>query len=205
MRGKILTDTHTVKNSGRSKTPHQGSKEVVRKKESGRKRKVETPSSGSLLKYMKVKNNVNKNNGADIDNGGGGRVVTPIPVSTSIQGINNGVSQECKVEGNSEKSCAINSVKQTFTAAECGTDLNIRKENIFDADTDSVACVFGGGRCVTHNIKLVRSVTKKKMSVVDKLGQIAWRYRDVTCMRCPNKATKKGLKAETINSDVRGK
>ena len=55
VRGKILTDTHTVKNSGKSKTPRQGSKEVVRKKESGRKRKVETPSSGSLLKYMKVK------------------------------------------------------------------------------------------------------------------------------------------------------
>ena len=201
VRGKILTDTQTVKTSGRPETPRQESKKDVRKKESGRKRKTETPSSGNLLKYMKVKTNVSKDNGADIDNGGG-RVVTPIPVSTSRQGIDIGVSQECEDVEKSGEPCDTNSVKTTFTAVECGTKDG---DETVDNGTDDVTCVLGGGRCVTHKMKLVRSVTKKKMSCVNKLGQIAWKYRDVTSMKCPSRVIMNGSKAKTCNSDVKGK
>ena len=128
---------------------------------------------------MKMKTTVSKDNGAYIDNGGG-RVVTPIHVSTSGQGIDNdGVSQECENVVKCGEPCDTMSVKKTFTAVECGT--NDGDENVNNG-ADNVTCVLGGGRCVTHNMKLVRSVTKKKMSCVNKLGKIAWNYRDVTSM-----------------------
>ena len=69
---------------------------------------------------------------------------------------------------------------------------------------DRDTCVFGGGKCVTHNVKLKRSVKQKKMSVINKMGQVTWGYRDVTCLICPGRANKQRISAKTIDSDVKG-
>ena len=45
--------------------------------------------------------------------------------------------------------------------------------------------MIGSGRCGQHNVKLVRSITKKKMSNVNKDGTVSWQMREVTILRCP--------------------
>ena len=45
--------------------------------------------------------------------------------------------------------------------------------------------MIGSGRCGEHNVKLVRLITQKKMSIIDKTGKISWKLRDVTTLSCP--------------------
>ena len=47
-------------------------------------------------------------------------------------------------------------------------------------------CIFSNGRCMTHYVKLDRTVKTKKYSVMDSNEKVIWRYRDVTCLVCPN-------------------
>ena len=46
-------------------------------------------------------------------------------------------------------------------------------------------CVMQGGMCSTHNVKLVRSVTEKKMSVMNEDITIAWRMGEAVTLTCP--------------------
>ena len=46
-------------------------------------------------------------------------------------------------------------------------------------------CVLGSGGCAFHNVKLVRGVKKKRMSVKDDKGVVRWVMCDVTSLVCP--------------------
>ena len=46
-------------------------------------------------------------------------------------------------------------------------------------------CIMGSGRCAEHNVKLVRRVTNKKVSVSDDNGDTRWVCREVTILACP--------------------
>ena len=64
-------------------------------------------------------------------------------------------------------------------------------------------CVYGSGRCATHNCKLIRSVIQKRMSVPDRDGGVSWAMRDVTCLMCPSKDQTKLLTAvNSVTTDV---
>ena len=93
--------------------------------------------------------------------------------------------------------------KTTFTTLEGGMSVSGGGGDTVTSD-DCDTCVFGGGKCVTHNVKLKRSVKHKKMSVVNKRGQVTWAYIDVTCLICPGRANKQRVSAKTIDSDVKG-
>ena len=43
----------------------------------------------------------------------------------------------------------------------------------------------GSGMCAEHNVRLVRKVTNKKVSVVDDDGVVKWTTREVTILACP--------------------
>ena len=85
----------------------------------------------------------------------------------------------------SEKKKKENNEKLTFETAE---KLSV-KENIkrFQRMSESRegACVMGSGRCATHNVKLVREISTKKSSFVNKSGQISWTERESIRMKCP--------------------
>ena len=46
-------------------------------------------------------------------------------------------------------------------------------------------CLLGSGGCAYHNVRLVRGVKKKRMSVKDDKGGMRWLVRDVTSLVCP--------------------
>ena len=47
------------------------------------------------------------------------------------------------------------------------------------------ACVKGSGRCLTHDVKLVREIKNMRMSDTDKDGFTMWRLRDSSVLVCP--------------------
>ena len=74
----------------------------------------------------------------------------------------------------------VNTVKTTFAGTRPKGSLGrLQKSGMKDE------CVLVGGKCRTHGVKLYRSCTKKKMSVVGKDGSVKWVYTDVTCLLCP--------------------
>ena len=89
----------------------------------------------------------------------------------------------------------MNIVKKTFPAVE----IECEPKN------NDVKCVMGNGRCGAHDVKLIRSVKQKKYSCVNKLGQIEWKTRDVTCLICPDQAKMNRTKAKTDISTARGR
>ena len=62
-------------------------------------------------------------------------------------------------------------------------------------------CVFGSGMCGYHLVKLVREVTMKKMSTIDKEGAVKWVQREVTCLKCPKANQTKPLAHTTLSTD----
>ena len=48
------------------------------------------------------------------------------------------------------------------------------------------SCLFARGRCTNHGVKLIRRVGVKKVSVIDKNGQLSWQMREVTNLACPS-------------------
>ena len=47
------------------------------------------------------------------------------------------------------------------------------------------ACVKGSGRCLTHDVKLVREIKNMRMSDTDKDGFTMWRLRESAVLICP--------------------
>ena len=70
---------------------------------------------------------------------------------------------------------------------------------------DDIKCVFGGGRCISHKMKLSRTVKVKKYSCVNLSGGLEWKTRDVTCLACPGKSKKTRNSATTKISLDMGK
>ena len=46
-------------------------------------------------------------------------------------------------------------------------------------------CVKGSGRCLTHDVKLVREIKNMRMSETDKNVFTMWRLRDSAILVCP--------------------
>ena len=62
-----------------------------------------------------------------------------------------------------------------------------QKINNFRRLSEITKCVIGIGYCSGHNVKLERKVKMKKMSYIEKDGNIGWRLREVTSIECPAK------------------
>ena len=64
-------------------------------------------------------------------------------------------------------------------------------ENIkmFQQLSQGTECVLGSGCCSSHNIKLVRSVKKKKVINIDDCGKVTLTLREVTSLACPANPT----------------
>ena len=184
-----------------SKTPRQDTRGIAKEKKSGRKRQSETPSSGNILKYIRVKSKNKEED--DISDGGGGQVLISVSEQEQRQNITQNKKEECGVDDKLENCDELESRKTTFTTVEGGVSVPEGGGDIVGHD-DRDVCVFSGGKCITHSVKLQRSVRQKKMSVVNKMGQVSWKYRDVTCLICPSRAIMKGLSAKTIRSEVKG-
>ena len=116
MRKKNLTDIQTVKTPGTSRTPRQGTQGSVKKKESGTKRKIETPSCGSILKYFKMKSSGDKDNDDDIGDGGGRREVVSGTEVVTRSSITRSVSPGHGDDDNFKKLPNTTDKKTTFTA-----------------------------------------------------------------------------------------
>ena len=48
-------------------------------------------------------------------------------------------------------------------------------------------CIIRSGFCTSHNCKVVRKVTEKKMSSIGTNGRLQWRMCEVTILACPSK------------------
>ena len=83
-----------------------------------------------------------------------------------------------------EQPAVNNDVKKTFTTIMRGG--SSVKDTIKKHEALLENCVFGNGRCMTHYVKLERTVKQKKYSVINSIGKIDWKYRDVTCLVCPS-------------------
>ena len=61
------------------------------------------------------------------------------------------------------------------------------KENIrmFQELERGQECVMRSGMCSTHNTKLLRSVTEKKVSVRNEDGSVVWKRGEVVTLTCP--------------------
>ena len=46
-------------------------------------------------------------------------------------------------------------------------------------------CLIGSGRCGSHNTKLVKNITVKRVSVVNEDDVVSWVMRDVITLVCP--------------------
>ena len=48
-------------------------------------------------------------------------------------------------------------------------------------------CIIGSGRCSRHNVRLVKTVKEKKVSVIDVSGRVKWQMREAIIYACPSK------------------
>ena len=55
----------------------------------------------------------------------------------------------------------------------------------FEDMCDGDACVFGSGMCATHHTKLIRRVVTRRVSYVDKCGEVKWKIGEGTILDCP--------------------
>ena len=89
-----------------------------------------------------------------------------------------------------------NETKLTFVSPLRKTTVGTKIDN-FQKLARGGECVLGSGRCGYHNCKLVRSVVKKKMSVVNRDGSIGWTMREVTTLACPLATQGKGIRSDS--------
>ena len=74
-------------------------------------------------------------------------------------------------------------MKKTFS--------NIRKKSFkdnimkFKEMSKGTDCMIRSGFCTSHNCKVVRQVTEKKMSTIRTDGRLQWRMCEVTILACP--------------------
>ena len=159
----------------------------------GRKKNTETtmPSSGNIKKYFTMKakeisGTVNMRSGVDIDTKKtttktdcGGE--EDIRSKRSVGQTDNVVNDEC-VEGG---------MKTTFSDIDMLKKKSVKESiRMFQDIVDDDDCVAGGGWCVKHNVRLVRSVTNKKVSSVSENGGTTWLRGEAVISACPYKMDK---------------
>ena len=91
------------------------------------------------------------------------------------------LSEEDRI--NMKKKIGSISVKKTFDKL---SQLGVKKKiEMFSDMSQEVKCVLGSGYCSGHNVKLVRSIVKKKISETDCNGKVTWPMREVITLACP--------------------
>ena len=67
-------------------------------------------------------------------------------------------------------------------------------------------CVVGSGRCATHHIKLVKRVVERKVSKLNKFGQVTWTMGEGIIFDCPKsgQTERSGDSTAPINLPVKG-
>ena len=91
------------------------------------------------------------------------------------------LSEEEKID--MKKKVSDISVKKTF---DKHSHLGVKKKIAMFSDmSQEVKCVLGSGYCGGHNVKLVRSIVKKKVSEIDINGKLKWPMREVITLTCP--------------------
>ena len=185
---KIQTDIHTKKAVVKQRSGLSGSKKTGVRKDKDKKRKQEAPSSDKIPHYFKKRREMEDRNGDGHQ----------VEVTSSVY------SQEDKTqEDKNLDSLTLSKEDKNSTAP--ASEENILKKTFQlgggvkndMSKSDDTKCVFGGGRCISHKLKLTRSVKAKKYSCVSLSGGIEWRTRDVTCLECPSKAKKTRNSADT--------
>ena len=75
-------------------------------------------------------------------------------------------------------------MKKTFRSIENRTF----KDNIlkFKQMSKGIECCIRSGFCTSHNCKVVRKVTEKKMSSIGGDGRLQWKMCEVTILACPS-------------------
>ena len=170
-----------------TRTPVRKVVKVPIVKESGRKRKktsLPAPSIGSIKNYFTT--GVKKTRNDDVVIGGGvstNDTDTPTNDVVNTDVVLDGVRKTSLAPLN-EQPAVNNDVKKTFTTIMRGG--SSVKDTIKKHEALLENCVFGNGRCMTHYVKLERTVKQKKYSVINSIGKIDWKYRDVTCLVCPS-------------------
>ena len=188
---KLQTGTLTKKKIVKPRTKVSGTKKTGVKKEPEKKRKQEMPSSDKISHCFKRRRKDDDRNGDGYQ--------TNITNLTNKQEDKTPEDKVCeKMTVTTEDKNSTNPVsgsdivKKSFPVG--GGDKNTKN------DVDDIKCVFGGGRCVTHGVKLSRTVRDKKYSCVDLRGGLEWKTRDVTCLVCPVTAKRTRIIADTENS-----
>lgn len=186
---KIQTDIHTKNAVVKQRSGVSGSRKTGVRKDKDKKRKQEMPPSDKISHYFKRRRKIEDRNGD-----GHQIQVTSCVYSqedrTQEDKDNLTLSEEDKNPTASPGE--ENIVKTTFPIGG-----GVKKNN--KSMNDDIKCVFGGGRCISHKLKLTRTVKSKKYSCVSLNGGIEWKTRDVTCVECPSKAKKTRNSADTEN------
>ena len=74
--------------------------------------------------------------------------------------------------------------KKTFMANPPPARMKDRIKS-FEMITSGAGCEIAGGRCRQHHCKAVRDVVQRKMSSVDKFGNVVWKIGEGTILVCP--------------------
>ena len=97
-----------------------------------------------------------------------------------------------------------NIMKKTFNNLPTKNDNNIQKKIMIyqEASDNSDSCLFGSGRCAKHHTRLVREVTKKRVSVVTKEGSLGWKMCEGTILVCPAVRRTEAERGDTVQPDI---
>ena len=74
--------------------------------------------------------------------------------------------------------------KMTFRTINASPPIK-KKIDRFQDFQNGDKCVVGSGRCATHHIKLVKRVIERKVSKLDKFGQVMWTMGEGIIYDCP--------------------
>ena len=88
-----------------------------------------------------------------------------------------------------EKFEKFNSRKKTFVNSQKGGGFQTNLDKFVRLSV-GVKCLIANGYCNTHNVKVMREVTVKKMSIADDKGKVTWPMREVTVLVCPASNTR---------------
>ena len=143
--------------------------------------KISTPSSGNILKYFEKKkiqakqeeekeerNREERDKEAEI----------PSKEDKTLKKKEEELTPCQVLEENAD-------VKKTFTSI----DRKTFKDTIskFKKMSRGIDCAIRSGFCSSHNCKVVRKITSKKMSYIGDNGRLLWRMCEVAILACPYK------------------
>ena len=207
-------DITKIQKKGGIKDNKKGAKKKTEvQKTPGRKRKQEPSSdqTGQMLRYV-VKTAVDDSRMMNDRNQEAGQVLHKQEAKKTVVDDRN--LADTSSDNKRMLNVNTNDVKTTFGSLGL-QDIRgkIEKFQKFSSKSDN-DCVLGSGRCAFHNCRLVRVLSKKKMSVVDDCGNISWDRRDVTSLACPKAAQTKpvamcedetGSQAESLGTNKKAK